>query len=883
MATIDPVQFFANYTKREPALPYSVWVVMRVLVLFGTLGLAVLMVVMPVLALRLWWGFIVPALPLTLVLAPGVWRQVCPMAFLNQMPRQGGFTKALDLPPALKSAAFGIAVAGFVGAVALRNPLLNAGGVATAAMIIGALLLAFAGGLVFKGRSGWCGTFCPLAPIQRVYGQAPALVVRNGYCPTCVGCQKNCYDFNPRGAVFGDMNDADPRYTGQRRLFYGLLPGLILGYFMQGPNPAYGEPTHLFIVLGACCLSAGLYGLLISFFPARPFWVATVFAAVAIGAFYWFSGPTIVNTVAFLLNTTAPDIVLQIARYAGVAAGFVLLGCAFVSEGVFKRASNKAAAPEPAAGASRPRAASASGLAEATDYETGVSFPVPRGATLLDAMETAGLKINFGCRAGMCGADPVVVREGGENLSPLGDDEAGTLRRLGLEGKARLACMCEVRGPVTIDRDPKSAGEGTRKVAAVSTVDLALEAGIGRVVIIGNGVAGMSAAEALRRVSQSVTIDVVTNEGLHFYNRMAIGRLIYGRTGMDGLQLMGESWFTENRVEVWRNTVATAIDRDAKTVLLATGDRLPYDRLIIATGARSAAPAPDFLNHSNAFVLRSAEDGQALRTHVQMTGARRAAVIGGGVLGVEAADALHHFGLHVTILQRADRLMNGQLDVEGSERLTSYLEGIGIQVVTDASVIRWEAQDDVLKSAWLSHGPRARADLFVAALGVASNTLLASAAGLAVGRGVKVDPVMCTSDPAIYAIGDVAEAPAGMGGLWPVGVAQAATAVSAMLGDPKPYQPPRIVMQLKCDGIDLRSFGRIKAEPGDEEFTARPGDVAWWRLILRDGGIAGAIYVGPPQTARHFTKAVQSGVNLGAVRRDLMQGDLTALSRLEMA
>jgi nitrite reductase (NADH) large subunit len=461
--------------------------------------------------------------------------------------------------------------------------------------------------------------------------------------------------------------------------------------------------------------------------------------------------------------------------------------------------------------------------AEVTDRETKVAFPVPKGATLLDAIESAGLKINYGCRAGLCGADAVVVCEGGKHLSPAGDDELATLRRLGLEGKARLACMCRVSGPVVIDRDPTSAGpEQSQAAPAAPEVDHAVACGVSRVVIIGNGIAGTSAAEQLRRLSASLQIDMITSEPLHFYNRMAIGRLIYGRTGMDGLQLIPDNWYTRNRVEVWRNSIARSVDRQSKSVLLATGESLPYDKLILATGAHCTTPDPDFLAFDNAFVLRSAEDAQALRNYVQLRRARRALVVGGGVLGVEAADALHHLGLHVTLLQRSDRLMNAQLDHQGAARLASYLEGIGIEVLTDVSISRWEGQGETLRAAWLAHGPCARADVFVACLGIGTNTQLARAAGLEVGRGVKVDSCMRTSDPDIFAVGDVAELPGAVGGLWTVGAAQAATAAGAVLGQGQPYQAPRIVLQLKCDGIDLRSFGEISARPGDEEYTAAP-------------------------------------------------------------
>ncbi|MER2626237.1 MAG: FAD-dependent oxidoreductase [Accumulibacter sp.] len=880
---MSPELFFANYTRRASALPKPAWQMLRILTLLVTLGFAALLALNPGVGLRLWWGLAIPVLPAILVIAPGLWRQVCPMAFLNQIPRMTGSSRNRPLPGKWKDAAFLIAVTIFLACVAARSAILNHAGGLVAAGIVGVLILAFVGGFVFAGRSGWCGTFCPLGPIQRTYGHAPLVVVPNGYCPTCVGCQKNCYDFNPRGAIFADLVDPDQRYASQRRLFIGLLPGLICAYFLQGPSQTYGHELYLAILLGSCCASAGLYAIATSCFPLSPHRVAAVFAAVALAIFYWFAGPIVLDTLAYFLSFAAPEWLIAATRSVGAIGGMVLLVSSLHAERMFRQASSKAAdaAPEPTRKTQLRTRFGGTQSAQVTDRETKVAFPVAKGATLLDAIESAGLKINYGCRAGLCGADAVVVCEGSKHLSAAGDDETATLRRLGLEGKARLACMCRVSGPVVIDRDPTSAApEPTLAAPAAPAVDHALASGVARVVIIGNGVAGTSAAEHLRRLSDSLQIDMITSEPLHFYNRMAIGRLIYGRAGMDGLQLIPDNWYAKNRVEVWRNSIARSVDRQNKTILLATGESLPYDKLILATGAHCTTPDPDFLSFDNAFVLRSAEDAQALRQHVQLRRARRALVIGGGVLGVEAADALHHLGLHVTLLQRSDRLMNTQLDHQGAARLAAYLEGIGIQVLTEVNVSRWEGQGEGLRAAWLAHGPCARADVFVACLGISANAQLARAAGLEVGHGIRVDACMRSSDPDIYAVGDVAELPGALRGLWAVGAAQAATAAGALLGQPQPYQAPRVVLQLKCDGIDLRSFGEIAARPGDEEYTALPNAASWWRLILRQGVLVGAIYVGPPRSAKDFTRVVQAGADLTSLRADLRRGDLTGLAKL---
>lgn len=888
-------QFFRNYTQRQPRAPMAVWWMARTVVLGLTLGLVALLIWRPATGLLVFWGLAIPVVPALLVIAPGLWRQVCPMATLNQVPRLGGFTRALDLPAGLKNAAFGISVLLFLAAVSMRVPLLNHSGLVVGLVIVGVLVLAFAGGAVFKGRSGWCGTFCPLAPVQRTYGQAPLIVVRNGYCQPCVGCQKSCYDFNPRAAVFSDIYDEDPRHAAQRRLFMGLLPGLILGYFLQGPEPDYGTAQYLLVLLGACCASAGAYGLAVAYVPTSPYRVALAFGALALACFYWFAGPLVVRTATTLLTGSAGTALpwLQtVSQYAGVVLAAVLAASGLHAERRYLATQRKEAAVKRAAtvqegktqfGAGRSlkdRLAGGDNAAgtEVTDRQSGITFQVAPDATLLEAIEGAGLKINFGCRAGVCGADAVAVCEGAEHLSPPGEDELATLRRMGLEGRARLACMCSVKGPVLIDRDPHSApAPKVIPIAQAPQVDKALAAGLQRVVIVGNGVAGMGVADALRRQSPSLQIDVVGNEPFAFYNRMGIGRLVYDSAGLEGLLLVPPDWPDKQRVQVHRGVVATRIDREAQQLHLAGGKVLPYDRLVLATGARSTHPDEAFMKHANAFVLRSAEDAQSIRHYVMRGKAKRAVVVGGGVLGVEAADALHHLGLKVTLLQRADRLMNAQLDAEGGAMLKAYLESIGIQVATGVSVSGYEGQP-LLQAAQLAHGPRVRGDIFVAALGIQANSFLAANAGLTLGdNGVRVDKRMCTSDPHIFAVGDVADLKGTPRGLWPIGAAHAATAAAAILGEDLPYATPRIVLQLKCEGIDLRSQGDIVAREGDEDFHAREGDAAWWRLVVRHGQLAGGLYVGPPGTAKAFTKLLQRPVDLGPLREQLRAGSLEGL------
>ncbi|MDE2160377.1 MAG: hypothetical protein KGJ30_15795, partial [Burkholderiales bacterium] len=323
MAAVLPARppgLLDNYTQRPRLVPTAVWTLLRLAVLALTLFECGLLVVRPRLGLALFWTVAVPLLPGIFAVAPGVWRQVCPMAYMNQLPRLLGRGATRTLPPALRYWSYLIGVALLVVFVALRQSLFNRDGMATGALCVASLVLALAGGLLFKGRSGWCGTFCPLAPVQRAHGQAPWFVVRNGYCATCVGCQKNCYDFNPRAAVFGDLDDADPRHAAQRRLFMAMLPGLIAGYYLTPAPPGGGAALGAYALALAACMavSGGIYLAATALLKASAYRVVSLFTAAALLLYYVWSGPVLMRGLPALAGLLpAPWLVLA-SRFIGV-------------------------------------------------------------------------------------------------------------------------------------------------------------------------------------------------------------------------------------------------------------------------------------------------------------------------------------------------------------------------------------------------------------------------------------------------------------------------------------------------------------------------------------------------------------------------------------
>jgi NAD(P)H-nitrite reductase large subunit/ferredoxin len=479
--------------------------------------------------------------------------------------------------------------------------------------------------------------------------------------------------------------------------------------------------------------------------------------------------------------------------------------------------------------------------------------------SLLEALEEAEIPIESGCRMGLCGADPIRVLEGSDNLNSPSEEELATLNRLGLADTCRLACQCRPSGPVTVDvnvtHDKSHALDVVQEDEKTT-----------RVVIIGNGVAGISAAERLRESDARCQIDIIARESHFFYNRMGLARVVYGRSAMTGLYLLPESWFTQNRITVWRNTIADTVNRTDKTVTLGTRETLPYDTLILATGASASVPSVRGWGMAGCFVLREADHALKLRAWCQEQACRSAVVLGGGVLGVEAADALRNLGLHTTIINRSDWLMGRQLDRQGGEILRHYLEGLGISVRCgqDIEAIRGDSRVQEIE---LTDGERILTDVLLACTGIRPNTELAASAGLNVDRGIVVDERMQTSDSHIYAVGDVAQFGGKTGGFWPQGVEQGGVAASAICGTSATYSANTTQVDLKVRGIDVKCLGELSADGDCQIFEHLDSTATKWRkLVIKDGYIKGAIFVNEPRYARIVGALQEDRRQLGEVQ-----------------
>jgi NAD(P)H-nitrite reductase large subunit/ferredoxin len=498
-----------------------------------------------------------------------------------------------------------------------------------------------------------------------------------------------------------------------------------------------------------------------------------------------------------------------------------------------------------------------------------------QGSTVLDLIEKHGVPIEAGCRMGMCGSDPICVLDGADHLSPIGPDERDTLERLGLADNTRMACCARIVGSVSISLTPQQAEH--RLVAVRDPAHL--DASIQHVVVVGNGIAGVTAADHVRRRHATCAIDLVAREPYHLYNRMALTRLIYGRSAMQTLSLTREGWYDDKRITPWLNTQVVAIDREQRHVVLGTGESLPYDRLILAAGSSTFVPPIKGFGANGSFVLREAADAMRIRAYVQERGCRRAIVVGGGPLGLEAAYALKKLGLHVTVLEINPRLMRRQLDERAAEMLARYLEGLGLEILLGQESAAVEAAHGRVVGVRLVDGTILDADLFLLSAGIVPNAAVAREAGLAVDRGVVVDGRMNTTDPWIFAAGDVAEYQKVVMGLWPTAVEQAKVAATNAVGGDDLYAGTIPVTILKVTGVDLMSVGRFEAEDPDEleivlEDTAAIG---YRKLVIGKGKIVGAILLGYPLEAPGVVRAVKESLDVMLSLDELRVGDWSSL------
>ncbi len=393
-----------------------------------------------------------------------------------------------------------------------------------------------------------------------------------------------------------------------------------------------------------------------------------------------------------------------------------------------------------------------------------------------------------------------------------------------------------------------------------------------KLVVIGNGMAPGRALEKLFEAApDAYDVTIFNAEPRVNYDRIMLSPLLSGEKSFEQIVIHGDGWYVKHNITLYKGSTITAIDRAAKTVTSARGLTVPYDKLLIATGSLPIIiPVP---GHRLAGVLsyRDLDDVQAMLLAAQARGS--AVVIGGGLLGLEAAVGLKERGMDVTIIHLAPTLMERQLDQPAGHLLQRAIEARGIRVITKANTKAILGEKKV-EAVLLEDGTRLAADLVVMAVGIKPNAQIAKDAGLDVGRGIKVAATMHTSDPDIFAVGECAEAEGQVFGLVAPLYEMAGVIAAQLAGDTSAkFAPSATASRLKVTGINLFSAGDFSDGKDREEIVLR--DAArgvYKRLNIKDNRVIGTVMYGDTSDGAWFFDYVKKGTDISAMRETLIFG-----------
>jgi nitrite reductase (NADH) large subunit len=402
-----------------------------------------------------------------------------------------------------------------------------------------------------------------------------------------------------------------------------------------------------------------------------------------------------------------------------------------------------------------------------------------------------------------------------------------------------------------------------------------------RYVVVGNGIAGVTAAQSIVRADPAAEVHIFGGEPYPYYQRPRLWKFLANEVEQQSLYFRSPDWYAAKGIQVHLGARVTALDPAEHRLTLADGGNIHYDRLLLATGAQPFVPPFAGTDKDGVFTLRTLDDARAMKAYA--ADIRSVVVIGCGLLGLETARALLSLGLDVRMLESERRLLPRQLDGEGAQVLQARLEAIGLHFLTEAQTETILGNERVT-GVRLRDGRVVEGEMVLISTGIRSRVVLAREAGLEVNRGLIVDEQLRTSATDVYAAGDVAEFEGIVYGIIPAAIEQAQVAAANMVSEGSAtYSGTVPATTLKIVGIDLTSLGDATAT-GDEFDILRQTDPAagvYRRLTLRDGKIVGAILLGDTQNVRPLKQLIATGRDVSAYSDRLLDEnlDLKALAQ----
>ena len=391
-------------------------------------------------------------------------------------------------------------------------------------------------------------------------------------------------------------------------------------------------------------------------------------------------------------------------------------------------------------------------------------------------------------------------------------------------------------------------------------------------IVVGNGMAPSRALEKLNEKDpDAYNVTIFNAEPRVSYNRVMLSPVLSGEEDFEKTIIHGDDWYFKHNFILYRGCPVTEIDRGSKTVKAVNGIAEPYDKLLIATGSSPIKLSVPGIDKKGVLSYRDLDDVKAMLAAAETR--RQAVVIGGGLLGLEAAAGLRNRGMEVTVVHRNPTLMDRQLDETAGHLLQLAIESLGIRVLTGRHT-KAITGDEHVEGVLFRDGSSIQADIVVMAVGIRPSVWLAENAGLHIERGIVVDKHMRTSDPDILAIGECAEFQGATYGLLAPLYEMANVAAATLLGDEEQQFENRVTAaQLKVTGIDLYSAGDFAEGDNREEIVLRdPNQGVYRRLVIEDDRLVGTVLYGDTSSMGWYYQMIKDNTDISGIRDYMIFG-----------
>ena len=391
-------------------------------------------------------------------------------------------------------------------------------------------------------------------------------------------------------------------------------------------------------------------------------------------------------------------------------------------------------------------------------------------------------------------------------------------------------------------------------------------------IVIGNGMAAARLVDELaRRALGRYAVAVIGEEPRLAYNRVLLSALLADEVGFDDIELRPARWWRDRGVTLRYGVRATAVDAAARNVTLAGGTRLSFSKLVFATGSQPIKPDIPGMDLPGVLTFRDVDDVNAIAA--SKAAGTRVVVIGGGLLGLEAAYGLAKAGARVTLLHLMDRLMERQLDHRAALMLQRAVEARGIAVRLQAQTARIAGNGKV-EGVELHDGTTIAADAVVVAVGIRANAALARTAGIEVGRGIVVDDHLETNAAGVHAIGECAEHRGCCYGLVEPAYEQAQLLARRLAGERASYPGSVLATNLKVSGVNVFSAGDFLGATAEAEeiVLSDPAAGVYKKLVTADGRLVGAVLFGDTADGLWYLDLIRTGSPVARLRDDLVFG-----------